>query len=223
MVCDYNLEQRRIINYLRKENNKDHHHTRRRIIGLFYETTYATIPINRNIDDDDSKKKINEEFPDYFHSKTREEILELYNKEVSPKKIIAYPFDLKDYDIKDNTHLEISTKTFRPVYYENWREQAEVVNGTSFENQHSFYNDYLKFYIQHKEFPTYLQFLKFLYYKYQKPLHKDIKIVFDNIEKSYNPIKEFIKTNNLSYKEVKGVLIQSASITNRIKLHQSLP
>jgi hypothetical protein len=223
MVSEYDLEQRRIINYLRKVNNKDHHHTRRRIIALFYETTYATIPINRKLETTDSNKILHEDFPEYFHLKTREEILELYNKEVSPKKIIVYPYDLNDYDIKEDTHLEISPKTFRPVYHENWREQAEVVNGTSFKNQHSFYNDYLKFYIQNNEFPTYLQFLKFLYFKYKKPLHKDIKIVFDNIEKSYNPIKEFIKTNNLSFKEIKAILIQSASITNRIKLQQSLP
>lgn len=217
MVSDYDLDQRRIINYLRKANNQNHQEIRCKIIGLFYKTTESSIPINLRLNADEYKILI-EEFPDYFHSKTADEILELYNKEVCSKKIIPYPFDLKDYDIKENTHLEISIKTFRPVYYEDWRERAEVMNGTSIINQHSFYNDYLKFYIQYKEFPTFLQFLKFLYLKYQKPLHKDIEIVFDNIKKSYKPIIEFIKTNNLTYNEVKKTLVQSASITNRIKL-----
>lgn len=78
----------------------------------------------------------------------------------------------------------------------------------------------MKYYLQFKEFPNYLQFIKHLFYKYQRPLHKDIKIVFDNIEKSYLPIKEFIKTNNLSFKEVKRTIVQAASIPMRIKLEQ---
>jgi len=219
MERDYDLSERRIINYLRKANNKDSHNTRCKIIGLFYETTYANIPINRKIED---YKSLLEAYPDYFHTKSREEILELYNKEVAFKKEIRYPFDLNDYDIKEDSYLEISTKTFRPVYDENWREKTEAINGIPIKNQQSFYNEYLKYYLQFKEFPTYLQFIKHLFYKYQRPLHKDIEIVFNNIEKSYLPIKEFIKTNNLSFKEVKKTIVQSASIPMRIKLeHQS--
>lgn len=219
MEKDYDLIERRIINHLRKVNNKDAHNIRCKIIGLFYETTYANIPINKQIDD---YKSLLEEFPDYFQMKNREEILELYNKEVAFKKEIKYPFDLNDYDIKEDSYLEISNKTFRPIYDENWKQKTEEINGTSIKNQQSFYNEYLKFYLQFKEFPTYLQFIKHLFDKYQKPLHKDIKIVFDNIEKSYMPIKEFIKTNNLNFNEIKKTIIQSASIPERIKLQSEL-
>lgn len=215
MKNTYDLSERRIINYLRKVNNDE---TVLNIISLFYEkTTEENIPINKKIDD--YNQLLFEKFPYYFHSKTREEIIELYNKEVAFNKYIKYPFtDLKDYDIKENTHLEISMKTFRPVYDEKWKEKAESINGTDIKNQQSFYNEYLKFYLQYKEFPTYHKFIKRLFTKYQKPLHKDIKIVFDNIEKSYQPIKEFIKINNLTFNEVKKIIIQSASLSSRIMM-----
>lgn len=214
---NYDLEERRIINYLRKNasNNENQNNIRNKILGLFYKTI-DNIPIAEEVDN----KELLLEFPYYFHEKTREKILELFNKEVCPKKPIKYPFDLKksNYYIKANNYLEISNRTFRPLYMDDWKEQSEIINGISIENQQSFYNDYLRFFIKFKKFPEFNEFLEYLYYKYQMPVHKDIYNIYDNIEKSYRDIKEFIKINNLDYNFIKSKIIQSASITNRKKL-----
>ena len=213
----YNLDERKIINYLRKNasNNENQNKIRNKLLSLFYKTI-EDIPITTTID---SYKELLNEFPNYFHSKTREEIIKLFNDEVCPKKPIIYNYSsIEDYDIKSNNYLEVSNKTFRPLYEDDWKEKTKTLNGISMENQQSFYAEYLRYYLKFKKFPEFKEFLNYLYYKLNRPVHKDIAIVFENIEKSYNPIKDFIKNNNLSFKEVKAILIQSTSIKNRKEL-----
>jgi len=213
----YNLDERKIINYLRKNasNNENQNKIRNKLLSLFYKTI-EDIPITTTID---NYKELLNEFPNYFHSKTREEIIKLFNDEVCPKKPIIYNYSsIEDYDIKSNNYLEVSNKTFRPLYEDDWKEKTKTLNGISMENQQSFYAEYLRYYLKFKKFPEFKEFLNYLYYKFNRPIHKDIAIVFENIEKSYNPIKDFIKNNNLSFKEVKAILIQSTSIKNRKEL-----
>lgn len=213
----YNLDERKIINYLRKNasNNENQNKIRNKLLSLFYKTI-EDIPITTTID---SYKELLNEFPNYFHSKTREEIIKLFNDEVCPKKPIIYNYSsIEDYDIKSNNYLEVSNKTFRPLYEDDWKEKTKILNGISMENQQSFYAEYLRYYLKFKKFPEFKELLNYLYYKFNRPVHKDIAIVFENIEKSYNPIKDFIKNNNLSFKEVKAILIQSTSIKNRKEL-----
>jgi len=215
----YNLDERKIINYLRKNasNNENQNKIRNKLLSLFYKTI-EDIPITTTID---SYKELLNEFPNYFHSKTREEIIKLFNDEVCPKKPIIYNYSsIEDYDIKSNNYLEVSNKTFRPLYEDDWKEKTKILNGISMENQQSFYAEYLRYYLKFKKFPEFKEFLNYLYYKLNRPVHKDIEIVFENIEKSYNPIKDFIKNNNLSFKEVKAILIQSTSIKNRKELQK---
>lgn len=213
----YNLDERKIINYLRKNasNNENQNKIRNKLLSLFYKTI-EDIPITTTID---SYKELLNEFPNYFHSKTREEIIKLFNDKVCPKKPIIYNYSsIEDYDIKSNNYLEVSNKTFRPLYEDDWKEKTKILNGISMENQQSFYAEYLRYYLKFKKFPEFKEFLNYLYYKFNRPVHKDIEIVFENIEKSYNPIKDFIKNNNLSFKEVKVVIIKSTSINNRKEL-----
>ena len=212
------LIDRKIINYLRKQssNNQNQFEIRNKILSLFFKTIEG-IPINLKITNDELNDKF-KEFPHYFQTKTREEILDFFNEKVCPKKKINYPYDLYDYDIRENTHLEISPKTFRPLYESDWKTKTEVINNTEFKYQQSFYINYLRYYLQKKEFPSFKQFLIYIYNKYQKPVHKDIKIVFDNIEKSYKPIKDLIKRNNMIYNDVKKTLINSTPISRRIEM-----
>jgi hypothetical protein len=48
------------------------------------------------------------------------------------------------------------------------------------------------------------------------PIHKDIKVVFDNIEKSYSNVKEYIKINNMEFEDVRRIIVKSTPISNRI-------
>lgn len=213
----YDLDERRIINYLRKNasNNENQNKIRNILLGLFYKTING-IPINEKID---NSIELIKELPYYFHSKSREEIIKLFNNEVCSKKPIIYNYDINNnYDIKSNNSLEISLKTFRPIYYDDWKEKTKNINGISIEYQQSFYADYLRYFLKFKKFPDFNEYLYFIYYKYNKPVHKDISIVFDNIEKSYNPIKDFIKNNNLSYILIKSIIIQSTPINIRKEL-----
>jgi hypothetical protein len=213
----YNLDERKIINYLRKNasNNENQNKIRNKLLSLFYKTI-EDIPITTTID---NYEELLKEFPNYFQSKTREEIIKLFNDEVCPKKPIIYNYSsVEDYDIKSNNYLEISNKTLRPLYEDDWKEKTKNLNGIIMEKQQSFYADYLRYYLKFKKFPEFKEFINYLYYKLNRPVHKDIAIVFENIEKSYNPIKDFIKNNNLSFKEVKAIIIQSTPIKIRKEL-----
>lgn len=217
----YNLEERQIINYLRKNasNKENQNNIRNKLLSLFYKTING-IPITIKIDNEKSRELL-KDYPLYFQLKTREEIIELFNKEVCPKKPIIYNNNRIDYDIKDDNYLEISNRTFRPFYVNNWKEQTKIVNGVGVENQDSFYMEYLRYYLRFKRFPEFDEYLNYIYYKFKRPVHKDIRVVFNNIEKSYESIKEYIKKNNLTYNEIKLILIKSTGINNRKEM-QSL-
>lgn len=216
MIAD--LDYKKIKNFLRKysSNLGDDYQLRLSLLKLFYYDIDG-IPIAK------IKPELDIDFnmyPYFFKNKNRQEIIDIYNKEVKCKSLIKiYNEDeLNNYDIKENICLEISLKTFRPIYNENWKKISEDVNNVPFEKQKSFYAEYLRLYLKLQYFPTLNEFIKYIYYKYQMPVHKDIKIVFDNIEKSYIKVKEYIQINNLVFKDVRKILIKSTAIQNRIMM-----
>lgn len=214
---------RKIKNYLRKNNAStidSDNKMRLKLQRLFYYDIYG-IPIAI------LKSKYecynNEEYPPYFQNKTREEIIDIYNKDVKTKYLIKiYNQDeLNDYDIKKDIYLEISLKTFRPVYNENWKKISEEINEVSFDKQKSFYADYLRCYMKIKHFPSFEEFMIFSYNKYKMPVHKDIRIVFNNINKSYEKVRDYIEDNNMTFEEVCKIIKQSTPITNRLIMEQN--
>jgi len=211
------LDYRKIKNFLRKHsaNTGDDYQLRLRLTQLFYYDIDG-IPIAKLKPEEDIYK--NNNYPYFFKNKTREEIIDIYNKEVKTKYLIKIynQEELNDYDIKSNIYLDISLKTFRPVYKKDWKKISEEINEVSFDKQYSFYADYLRCYLKLTYFPSFNDFIKYIYNRYQKPVHKDIKIVFDNIDKSYKDVKDYIKTNNMTYKEVREIIIYSTPISNRI-------
>jgi len=52
------------------------------------------------------------------------------------------------------------------------------------------------------------------------PVHKDIRIVFNNINKSYEKVRDYIEVNNMTFEEVSKIIKQSTSISNRIIMEQ---
>ena len=210
------LDYRKIKNFVKKHSSSlgDDYQLRLSLLRLFYYDING-FPIAKIKPEIDIKLNM---YPYFFQNKKREEIIDIYNKEVKCRSLIKIykEEELNDYDIKDNICLEISLKTFRPIYNENWKKISEDVNKVPFEKQKSFYADYLRCYLKLQYFPTLNEFIKFIYYKYQMPIHKDINIVFDNIEKSYSEIKEYIKINNLVFEDVRRILIKSTPISNRI-------
>jgi hypothetical protein len=215
------LDYRKIKNYLRKHssNINDDYQLRLKLQRLFYYTIVG-IPIAILKPENEIYK--NDNFPYYFQNKTREEIIDIYNKEVKTKYLIKiYNKDeLNDYNIKENIYLDISLKTFRPVYNENWKKISEEINEVAFDKQKSFYADYLRYHLKYKHFPSFEEFAKFIYDRYQKPVHKYIKIVFENIDKSYENVRDYIRNNNMTSKEVNKIIKLSTSITNRIMIEQ---
>jgi len=215
-------DYRKIKNYLRKNSSTivDDYNIRLKLQRLFYYDIDG-IPIAKLKLENESYN--NEEYPYYFQNKTREEIIDIYNYEVKTKYLIKiYNQDeLNDYDIKQDIHLEISLKTFRPVYNEKWKEISEEINEVAFNKQKSFYADYLRCYLKIKHFPSFEEFIKFSYNKYGMPVHKDIRTVFNNIDKSYENVRDYIETNNMTFKEVSKIIKQSTSISNRINMEQN--
>lgn len=210
------LDYRKIKNYVRKYSSTlgDDYQLRLSLLRLFYYDING-FPIAKMKHELDIQLNM---YPYFFQNKKREEIIDIYNKEVKCKSLIKIikEEDLNDYDIKENVCLEISLKTFRPIYHENWKEISEDVNKVPFDKQKSFYADYLRCYLKLRFFPTFNEFIKYIYYKYQKPIHKDIKIVFNNIEKSYSEVKEYIKINNMEFEDVRRIIVKSTPISNRI-------
>jgi hypothetical protein len=210
------LDYRKIKNYLRKHSSTiyDDYQMRLKLQQLFYYDIEG-IPIAVLKPENEC---FNNNYPYYFKNKTRTEIIDIYNKEVKTKySLKIYNQDeLNDYDIKPNIYLDISVRTFRPFYIENWKEISEKINEVAFNKQKSFYADYLRCFLKLRKFPTFNEFIIFIYDKYQMPVHKDIKIVFNNIEKSYENIKDYINTNNITFEEIRNTIIQSTNISNRI-------
>ena len=214
---------KKIKNYFNKQlgngnsSGNDNSNFRNKLMCLFY-SNINMVPIAKEISQEEYNLIITS-FPDYFTSVSKKEILNIFNNEVSSKKplYINYNF-IYNYDIKDGNVLPISPKTFRPIYTDNWKEEAENTNGILIKYQLSFYADYLRYYLRFKQFPSFDEYLLFIYNKYKKPVHKDILNAYNNITKSYEPIHTYIKTNNLEYKEIKKTIIKSASISNRIEI-----
>ena len=212
------LNYRKIKNFLnrRSANIGDEYAIRKMLYSLFYYDLYD-IPIAIL----KPEKDINwDRYPYFFKSIPREEIIDIYNKKVKSncfKELrILGEDELDVYDIKPDVLLEISMKTFRPIYRDNWREESEKINNVEFGKQRSFFAEYLRYYLKTGKFPDLDEFIKYLFKKYQIPIHKDIKIVFENIENSYKDVKEYIKINNISIEEVKKTIRKSTKISNRI-------
>lgn len=218
-----NLDYRKIKNYLRKHSSTlaDDYQLRLKLHQLFYYNIDGiNIPIAILKSEDEG---YNNDFPYYFQNKKRKEIIDIYNKEVKTKYLIKIynKNELNDYDIKENIYLDISLKTFRPVYNEKWKEISEKINEVSFDKQKSFYADYLRYHLKYKNFPSFEEFAKFIYERYQMPVHKDIKIVFNNIDKSYENVRNYIKDNNMASSDVNRIIKLSTKISNRIMIEKN--
>jgi len=216
------LDYRKIKNYLRKHSSTsiDDYNLRLSLLKLFY-YDINNIPIA--ILKLDADIYYDFPFPNYFKNKDRFEIIDIYNKEVKTKSLIKIlnRSDFNNYEIIENNFLDISLKTFRPVYNKDWKIISEYVNNVSFSKQKSFYADYLRCYLKLKKFPSFNEYIKFIYDKYNTPVHKDIHIVFDNIQGSYKNVFNYINTNNLTFQQIRNIIIQSTPISNRIKMQNS--
>lgn len=218
------LDYRKIKNYLRKHSSTiaDDYQLRLKLHQLFYyDIDDINIPIAILKPEDEIYN--NDNFPYYFQNKKRKEIIDIYNKEVKTKYLIKIynKKELNDYDIKENIYLDISLKTFRPVYNEKWKQISEEINEVSFDKQKSFYADYLRYHLKYKNFPSFEEFAKFIYERYQMPVHKDIKIVFNNIDKSYENVRNYIKNNNMTSSYVNRIIKLSTKISNRIMIEKN--
>uniref|UniRef100_A0A6C0ETW0 VWFA domain-containing protein n=1 Tax=viral metagenome TaxID=1070528 RepID=A0A6C0ETW0_9ZZZZ len=192
------------------------------------------------IDNIATEKNINEimkTFPDYYNSHKYNELVYLstlvnsnysagdiqldYNKEI--KYDIEFKNDWSDkYIISTINPLEISLKTFRIVYNPNWKELAVNDNFVSIDNQISAYNDYIKFFLRFQHFPTFNEFAKYIYNKYKKALHKDFNNIYIEVSTSYNKVREYIKDNNLTYDDIKKIILDSCRIDDRIRIQESI-
>ena len=216
MTEDLLLNFRKIKNWLRKHSSNigDENNLRKLLFKLYYYDINNDIPIAIIKNEDE----INwDSFPLIFKLVKRDDIINIYNKDVRSnyfKELKIIDITTNNYQITKNS-LKISLKTFRPFYEDNWKEQAEKVNNIEFTKQISYYSIYLKLFIKLQYFPSFDEFIKFIFNKYQTPLHKDIKIIFDNIEESYKDVKDYIKTNNLNYKDIKDIIIKSTNISTR--------
>jgi hypothetical protein len=194
------------------------------------------IPVD-NIATEKELNEIMKTFPDYYNSHKYNELVYLstlvnsnysagncniqYNKEI--KYDIEFKNDWSDkYIISTINPLEISLKTFRIVYNPNWKELALNDNFVSVDNQISAYNDYIKFYIKFQHFPTFNEFAKYIYNKYKKALHKDFNNIYIEVSTSYNKVREYIKNNNLTYEDVKKIILDSCRIDDRIRIQESI-
>lgn len=216
MTEDLLLNFRKIRNWLRKHSSNigDENNLRKLLFKLYYYDINNDIPIAIIKNEDEINWDL---FPLIFKLIKRDDIINIYNKEVRSnyfKELKIVDITTNNYQITKNS-LKISLKTFRPFYEDNWKELAEKVNNIEFTKQTSYYSIYLKLFIKLQYFPTFDDFIKFIFNKYQTPLHKDIKIIFDNIEESYKDVKDYIKTNNLNYKDIKDIIIKSTNISIR--------
>lgn len=223
MTEDLLLNHRKIRNYLRKFSSTigDENSVRKLLLKLFYyDINGIPISIIKKEDDIDWNN-----FPKTFKLVKREDIINIYNNEVKSnyyKELrVLDENDLDIYEIKENNLLEISLKTFRPIYKEDWKKLSEEINKVSFNKQKSYYSIYLRLYLKLHYFPDFNDFINYVFNKYQIPVHKDIKIIFDNIEKSYKDVKEYIKINNMNYNEIKEIIIKSTNISNRLLIEKN--
>ena len=191
------------------------------------------IPIDNEATDDDVAKII-DKLPVYYKDLPKNELLyisTLVNPNYSASNInIAYnqpitytqPF-VRDwgYDVKNVKPLDISLKTFRIYYKENWKDLAEENAKVSVDKQCSSYNDYIKYYLKNKKFPTYDEFATHTYNRYKKALHKDFKNIYDEIYAAYQNVRDYIEQNNLTYEDVKKIISDSCRIIDRVRIQDS--
>ena len=221
------LQEKKIKNYLRKQiSHNNNNNIRSKLMCMYYENI-NNIPIQKELNNNDDY--IKKEFPYYFNGIDKNKIIDIFNLLVSQRKPLIIPLNQNknnnqnNYDISedDNNCLEISVHTFRPYYYNDWKQKTEDLNKISYDNQTSFYNEYLRFFMKYKKFPDFNEFIVFMFNKNEMPLHKDIRNAFMNIQKSYEPIKEYIKEHNMTYTEIREIILLSTSISNR-KLMQTV-
>lgn len=189
------------------------------------------IATKKDIDD------IMKTFPEYYQSHTYNELIylsTLVNRNLSANAIqleynkpieydVKFENDWSDkYIITDTIEpLKISLKTFRIIYNPNWKDLAEKENSVNIDNQISAYNDYIKYYIKYKHFPTFNEFGKYIYNKYNKTLHKDFYNIYNDVNMAYNEVRKYIQDNNLNYEEVKKIILDSCKIEDRIRIQES--
>ena len=188
------------------------------------------IATKKDIDD------IMKTFPEYYQSHTYNELIylsTLVNRNLSANAIqlkynkpieydVKFENDWSDrYIITKPEPLNISLKTFRIVYNSNWKELSEKENIVSVDKQLSAYNDYIKYYIKYKHFPSFNEFAKYIYNKYNKALHKDFNNIYIEIDMAYNEVRKYIQDNNLNYEEVKKIILDSCKIEDRIIIQES--
>jgi hypothetical protein len=94
MMTDLDLDTRQIINYLRKNtsDNKNEQYMRKILYSLFY-SSYLDFPI-AILNNEEELKYIYSELPYIFQKKNKNEIIDIYNKYVKPKKQILIHLDL---------------------------------------------------------------------------------------------------------------------------------
>jgi len=223
---DDDLINRKIKNHLRRNISNDsdsnnENKIRNQLLSLYYENING-IPIFKRIDENgDEYNKSISVFPYYFKEVSRDKILEIFNEKVSPRKPLKYDyndevFEYYNYDIKPDNYLKISEETFRPYYYDDWKKRATEINEVEVDRQHSFYNQYINYFLRFKKFPDFNEFLSFIYYKNKEiPVHKDIQNVYNNI---YNSYKEIILNTTNTPSEIRKKIVQSTSIIKRIEL-----
>lgn len=141
------------------------------------------------------------------------------------KSVLAEYLNIKfekswNYESKSFNPLYISLKTFRPYYVENWKELSYDISKIDVDKQVSAYNDYIRCYIKYHKFVSYDEFELYVYKKYKKPVHVDLKNIYNEVYISYNEVRDYIEKNNLNYEDVKDILLKSCSIKNRITIQK---
>jgi hypothetical protein len=210
------LTYKKIKNYLRKASSNNNDNTIKiQLLGLYYSILNG-IPINKKIEiDSDEYKNMINNFPDYFKDVSRDKIIEIFNKQVSPKKPLQIENDDYIYDISAKKYLEICPNTFRPYYKDDWKLRATNTNNLDVSKQYSFFADYLRYFLKYNKFPTFTEFINYVYNRYNKPVHKDILTVYTNIYDSY---VEVISCTKYSNEEIRRRIIISTPIKNRLML-----
>jgi hypothetical protein len=194
------------------------------------------IPIDTIATEEDINK-IMKTFPDYYNYHKYNELVYLStlvnqnysanNIQLEYNKPIKYEIQFKNdwsdkYIISTINPLEISLKTFRILYNPNWKELAINDNFVTIDEQMSSYNDYIKFYIKFQHFPTFNEFAIYNYNKYNKALHKNFTTIYIEVLTAYTKVRQYIQDNDLSYVDVRKIMVDSCSLENRIRIQESL-
>lgn len=180
--------------------------------------------------------EIMETFPKYYTTQAYNELIYLstlvnpnysacviqleYNKPINYDAKFENDWS-EEYIVMTPKPHNISLKTFRIYYKSNWKELAEKNNSVSVDKQISAYNEYIKFYMKFKHFPSFNEFAKYIYNRYKKALHNDFKNIYIEVVTSYNDVRKYIKDNNLNYEEVKKIMSDSCKIEDRIRIQDS--